>query len=79
MAKCIIEHKLYPGKYLCRVDHDGQGKYACKTNSYRPKLEEAILMDKKDALAFARRHGGRVWQVRGGQPDVLIWPEEAQT
>ena len=76
MAQCVVEHKIYDGKYLSRIDHDRQGKYACQTNSFKPGLEEALVLDKKDALAFARRHGGRVWQVRGGQPDELIWPVE---
>lgn len=73
----IIENERNKGCWLYRVERDGRNKLESQVNHYGPQVENAaVFRRKEEAVQFARRWGGCVWQTRMGVPEKIIWPEE---
>ena len=71
----VIEHGTENNRWLCRIESAGRKGEGEKTLSYRPRLEEAMILKKDEALAIARKWRARVWQLKAGTPEKLVWPE----
>ena len=74
----IIENGAENNRWLYKIDHDGKGIYSTETNCYRPDMTEALVFtNRTKAVAIAKRARGRVWRLKQGMPETLIWPEDA--
>ena len=73
----IIENRAAEGRWLFKVDkQDRRNAWESQVNHYGPHVEDAIVFKRKDeAVRFAERWGGRVWQIRQGIPVEKVWPE----
>ena len=75
----VIENGKENNRWLVKIDREGRGVYLTQTNHYRAGIEEAVLFDQKaEAVAFAKKWKARVWQLKGGMPSTLVWPEGEQ-
>ena len=77
MAVYIIEHGTDNNRWLSKIEHRHAGDWREQINSYRPQVEEAVVFEKRAAaVEFAKKWRARVWRVKDGRPDKMIWPEE---
>lgn len=71
----IIENGAQNNRWLYRVDHIGRKETGDTTCYYRASIVDALVFKKAEAVAFAKKWKARVWQIKAGKPDKLVWPE----
>lgn len=67
----IVENGSENNRWLVKIDRYA-GDVTCV---YRPGVENAMVLKKAEAIAFARKWKARAWQIKNGLPDHQVWPE----
>ena len=73
--KYMIEHGKFNNRWLVRVETAGRGSTGEQTCTYSANGAQALLFNKKDAVAFAKKWKVRAWETKNGLPVKQVWPE----